>query len=113
MSEPCTVVIFSIARDPIWLPIFPKPLHGALLTYAIALVIVRRVVAARRAHASAMGSGTAQNKNGLFSHGHSASRTQPLTPIGDKEAADMTDFPERPGAKKTKRGGFWARFKCW
>lgn len=84
-----------------------------LLTSAVSLVIVRRVVAARRAHASAMDTSTRHNKNGLFSHGHSAFRTQPLTPIGDKEAADMTDFPERPGAKKTKRGGFWARFKCW
>ena len=78
----------------------------------IAIVIVRRVVAARRAHSSGL-SGTPQKGNALFGHSHSASRTQPLTPLGDKEGLDMTDFPERPGAKKTKRGGFWARFKCW
>lgn len=75
-------------------------------------LIVRRVVAARRAHTSGL-SGTPQKGNALFSHSQSASRTQPLTPLGDKEGLDMTDFPERPGAKKTKRGGFWARFKCW
>jgi len=81
-----------------------------MLTPANNLVIVRRVVAARRAHSSGAASATPQSKSGPFGHGHSASRTQPLQ---DKEAADMTDFPERPGAKKTKRGGFWARFKCW
>ncbi|KAK0517195.1 hypothetical protein JMJ35_000350 [Cladonia borealis] len=75
-------------------------------------LIVRRVVAARRAHTSGL-SGTPQKGNALFSHSQSASRTQQLTPLGDKEGLDMTDFPERPGAKKTKRGGFWARFKCW
>ena len=84
----------------------------ALQSLTIALVIVRRVVAARRAHTSAL-SGSPQKGNALYSHTHSASRTQPLTPLGDKEGLDMTDFPERPGAKKTKRGGFWARFKCW
>ncbi|KAL2039504.1 hypothetical protein N7G274_007776 [Stereocaulon virgatum] len=76
-------------------------------------LIVRRVVAARRAHANGTAMGTVQKPNALFSHGHSASRTQPLTPSGDKEGGDTTDFPERPGAKRTKRGGFWARFKCW
>lgn len=75
------------------------------------LVIVRRVVAARRAHAAGMAS---QSKNGLFNHGgRSAPRTQPSALSADKEAADLTDFPDRPGAKKTKRDGFMARFKCW
>ena len=83
-----------------------------VLTHTCFLVIVRRVVAARRAHANGTAMGTPQKANGLFSHGHSALRTQPLTPLGDK-GGDMTDFPQRPGAKKTKRGGFWARFKCW
>ena len=84
-----------------------------MLTSLGNVVIVKRVVAARRAHASGIAPTTPQSRNGLFSHQPSASRTQPLTPLGDKEAADMTDFPERPGAKKTNRGGFWARFKCW
>ena len=84
----------------------------ALRLLTTAIVIVRRVVAARRAHTSGL-SATPQKGNALYSHTHSASRTQPLTPLGDKEGIDMTDFPERPGAKKTKRGGFWARFKCW
>ena len=84
-----------------------------VLTHTCFLVIVRRVVAARRAHANGTAMGTPQKAKGLFSHGHSASRTQPLTPSGGKEGGNVTDFPERPGAKKTKRGGFWARFKCW
>ena len=72
------------------------------------LVIVRRVVAARQ-NAAGIAAVPAQRNQGLFSQAHSASRTQAF---GDKEA-DNTDFPERPGVKKTKRGGVWARFKCW
>ena len=72
------------------------------------LVIVRRVVAARQ-NAAGIAAVPAQRNQGLFSQAHSVSRTQAF---GDKEA-DSTDFPERPGAKMTKRGGFWARFKCW
>lgn len=74
-------------------------------------LIVRRVVAARQ-HASGAAATLPPRNPGPFSHAHSASRTQPLMPYGEKEG-DLTDFPERPGAKKTKRGGFWARFKCW
>lgn len=84
-----------------------------VLTHTFFLVIVRRVVAARRAHANGTAMGTPQKANGLLGHGHSASRAQPLTPLDNKEGGDTTDFPKRPGAKKTKRGGFWARFKCW
>ena len=75
------------------------------------LVIVRRVVAARQ-HAAGKVAAPPQRNQGLHGHALSASRTQPLAPYGEKEA-DSSDFPERPGAKKTKRGGFWARFKCW
>lgn len=68
-------------------------------------VIVRRVVAARRRHASgaapALGSGPLAN---------STSRTQPLTPLEEKVGS--VEFAQRPG-QTTKRGGFWARFKCW
>lgn len=85
----------------------------AQLTTINTTVIVRRVVAARQAHPTQLGAGNPQRLHGLFNHGHSTSRTQPQNSIGDKEGADMTDFPERPGAKRTKRGGFWARFKCW
>ena len=75
-------------------------------------VIVRRVVAARQ-HAAGMTAAAPRGNQGLLSHAYSStSRTQPLLPYGEKEA-DSSDFPERPGAKKTKRGGFWARFKCW
>ena len=77
------------------------------------IVIVRRVVAARKAQAATMTPANVQTANGLFGHGHSSSATQPLSSFGNKEAADVTDFPERPGARRTKRGGFWARFKCW
>ncbi|KAL9132179.1 MAG: hypothetical protein Q9175_006591, partial [Cornicularia normoerica] len=64
-------------------------------------LIVRRVVAARH-HAAGTAAATPQRNQGLFSHAHSASRTQQLLSYGEKEA-DTTDFPERPGAKKTKR----------
>ncbi|KAF6235630.1 hypothetical protein HO173_006313 [Letharia columbiana] len=74
-------------------------------------LIVRRVVAARQ-HAAGTTAAPPQRNQGLFSHAQSASRTQQLPSYGEKEA-DTTDFPERPGAKKTKRGGFWAKYKCW
>lgn len=75
------------------------------------LVIVRRVVAARQ-HAAGKPAAVPHRNQGLLSHAHSASRMQPLLRYGEKET-DSSDFPERPGAKKTKRGGFWARFRCW
>ena len=75
------------------------------------LVIVRRVVAARQ-HAAGKAAVPPRGNQGFHSHAQSASRTQPLPAYGEKEA-DSADFPERPGAKMTKRGGFWARFKCW
>ena len=84
-----------------------------VLMSALTQVIVRRVVAARQTHAAGMAALSSQGKNGLQSHGAPPSRSSPYTSVGTKEAADMTDFPERPGAKKTKRGGFWARFRCW
>ena len=77
------------------------------------LVIVRRVVAARQAHASGSALASPQSKTGLFSHGHSGSRPQTSNRLGEKETTNVTEFPERPGARKTNRGGFWAKFKCW
>lgn len=74
-------------------------------------LIVRRVVAARQ-DAAGTAAAPPQKPHNLFSYTQSASRTPRLPSYGDKEA-DTTDFPERPGAKMTKRGGFWARFKCW
>lgn len=70
------------------------------------IVIVRRVVAARRLHAS--GATPIAPRSGLQMH--STSHTQPLTPLEEK--AGGVDFSERPG-RRTKRGGFWARFRCW
>ena len=109
-------------RVPARLPVFDRKPGTSLavncndinrtLTAMRFTVIVRRVVAARRAHAATLAPTNPQLTNNLFGHGHSSSRTQPLSPHGNKEATDL-DFPSRPGAKKTKRGGFWARFKCW
>lgn len=69
-------------------------------------MIVRRVVAARRLHAS----GANSNPPRSGSHMYSTAQTQPLTPLEEK--AGSVDFVERPG-RTTKRGGFWARFRCW
>ena len=82
-----------------------------ILNIAPFLVIVRRVVAARQ-HTAGKAAVSPRGNQGFHSHAQSTSRTQPLPAYGEKEA-DSADFPERPGAKKTKRGGFWARFKCW
>ncbi|KAL6721047.1 hypothetical protein ACLMJK_000147 [Lecanora helva] len=77
-------------------------------------LIVRRVVAARRAHASSIPPAQPPSRGGLFNHGHSASRTQRSKSSSvEKTEGDVTNFSERPGAKKTKRGGFWGRLKCW
>lgn len=96
------------------LPRWTMMIEGSLTAYAKActfLVIVRRVVAARQHAGGKTAAGPPRNE-GLISHTQSASRPQPLPTYGEKEA-DSSDFPERPGAKKTKRGGFWARFKCF
>lgn len=96
----CTYVILSLLgrnippAHPTW---YPETLT--------AIVIVRRVVAARRLHAS----GIAPNP-GTGLSANSASRTQPLTPLEEKVGS--VEFAQRPG-QTTKRGGFWARFKCW
>lgn len=68
-------------------------------------VIVRRVVAARRRHAAGL---TSVPGSGLLAT--STSRTQPLSPLEEKVGS--VEFAQRPG-QTTKRGGFWARFKCW
>ena len=77
-----------------------------MLTFA---VIVRRVVAARRRHASGAGS-IPGSGSGLGPLATSTSRTQPLSPVEEKVGS--VEFAQRPG-QTTKRGGFWARFKCW
>lgn len=73
------------------------------------LVIVRRVVAARRLHAS--GSTNAPSQSGATGlNAHATSRTRPLTPHVEKK--DSVEFAPRPG-RTAKRVGFWARLKCW
>ncbi|MDI1484981.1 MAG: hypothetical protein OHK93_000115 [Ramalina farinacea] len=83
-------------------------------------LIVRRVLANRQAQvAQQQGSRHIPKGNkstGLF-NGQNASTARIQASSGsphlyDKEG-DTTDFADRPGTKKTKRGGFWARFKCW
>ena len=70
-------------------------------------VIVRRVVEARRLKAE----GGSREQRGQ--HAHSAARTQPLAPIDEKGSGlGSVDLVDRPGGK-TKRGGFWARLRCW
>lgn len=76
------------------------------LQMLILAVIVRRVVAARRRHAS--GGAADLPSSGLLAN--STSRTQPLSPLEEKVGS--VEFAQRPG-QTTKRGGFWARFKCW
>ncbi|MCJ1343689.1 hypothetical protein MMC31_001885 [Peltigera leucophlebia] len=71
-------------------------------------LIVRRVVEARRAHASGAKNNSPRSKS--QAHNHTASQTQPLTPVDEK--AGSVDFARRPG-KTTKRSGFFAKFKCW
>lgn len=86
--------------------------HKVVVFYPHALtgipVIVRRVVEARRAHASGAKTNSPRFKS--QAHNHSASQTQPLTPLDEK--AGSVDFARRPG-KSTKRSGFLAKFKCW
>ncbi|KAL9123638.1 MAG: hypothetical protein Q9217_006948, partial [Psora testacea] len=74
------------------------------------IVIVRRVVAARQLHASSKHHATQKSPSkplGLFNHSHSALRIRPSpgSPhLYDKEG-DTSDFADRPGARKTNRGG--------
>ncbi|MCJ1467961.1 hypothetical protein MMC07_006587 [Pseudocyphellaria aurata] len=70
-------------------------------------LIVRRVVAARRLHAS--GADPIPPRSGLQTH--SLLPTQPLTPLDEKTGSNI-DFHRRP-KKSARRGGFLARFKCW
>ncbi|MCJ1226357.1 hypothetical protein MMC12_003007 [Toensbergia leucococca] len=66
-------------------------------------LIVRRVIAARRQHASGTGPTVAPPLR-------SNTYTQSFIRLDEK--AGSVDLVERPGAG-TKRGGFWARLRCW
>lgn len=72
-------------------------------------LIVRRVVAARDLHASG-GRNAPPRSESLFGNAHSASRTKPLPPLGEKPGGD--EISSRPGNRKGQEG-FWTRLKCW
>ncbi|KAH0543486.1 hypothetical protein GP486_008573, partial [Trichoglossum hirsutum] len=44
-------------------------------------------------------------------YGPTANTTQPLTPLEKREGLGSVDLEDRPGGKKVKRGGFWARLR--
>ncbi|MCJ1477055.1 hypothetical protein MMC13_005726 [Lambiella insularis] len=77
-------------------------------------LIVRRVVEARRLHAlprSERAAAAAASRR--HAPGDSYSRTQPLTPLNEKGGRlESVDLVDRPG-RKVKRGGMWARLRCW
>ncbi|MCJ1256725.1 hypothetical protein MMC24_004549 [Lignoscripta atroalba] len=82
-------------------------------------LIVRRVVEARRRRTATAHPHSTSHKTSNpahinpYTHAHSTSRTQPLTPLDEKSGGlGSVDLAERPGGK-TKRGGFWARLRCW
>lgn len=77
------------------------------LRLTIGAVIVRRVVEARRLAAE----GGARDQRGQLAH--STARTRPLAPVDEKrDGLGSVDLADRPGGK-TKRGGVWARLRCW
>lgn len=82
-------------------------------------LIVRRVVAARQLQAQQSQPKKSPTKQkptlGLFHNSQPTPRIQasPGSPHLYGKEGDTTDFVDRPGAKKVRRGGFWARFKCW
>ena len=80
-----------------------------MLLTELPAVIVRRVVAARKLHVEQLAP-RPKPSGGLFP----ASRPQTSRPAMTDKEADVSDFAERPGAKRVKATGFWARFRaCW
>ena len=73
------------------------------------VVIVRRVVAARRQHALGYQTPDPNSQSRSMGYTYSSSHTQALGTFDEKTSIDLAD---RPGGK-TRRGGFWARLKCW
>ncbi|KAI9860188.1 MAG: hypothetical protein M1813_006298 [Trichoglossum hirsutum] len=74
-------------------------------------LLVRRVVEQRRLHAAQTADPRHPIRQNLF--GSTANTTQPLTPLEKREGLGSVDLEDRPGGKKVKRGGFWARLRCW
>ena len=72
------------------------------------LVIVRRVVAARKLHDDQQ---NAKSKPAFMGKGQPQAKSS-MTTATDKEM-DVSDFAERPGVKKVNRGGLWARVRSW
>lgn len=85
-------------------------MHSRAVLGALTLgaVIVRRVVEARRLKAEE------DSRELRGGQAHSAARTMPLPPVDYEKSGGLgsIDLADRPGGK-TKRGGFWARLRCW
>lgn len=75
------------------------------------VVIIDRVIKARLRHKKSQRRTPSRSNTPQYStHATATARTQPLTPLNEKSGSE--EFAHRPGGT-TKRGGFWARFKCW
>lgn len=97
---------FARSRDCGFMETSAREMVNIEETFAL---IVRRVVAARRLHASG-GHNAPPRSEALFGNAHSASRTQPLPPLGEKPGGG--DAASRAG-NRTRQEGFWTRLRCW